>query len=371
VLDKNDLLAFMLRQRLIGAGDVVHRKFSFADASRRHHNCHVSRERGRSFFVKQGTTAQKCEALSQEAGVYRLFHAPGGSAPITRYMPRFVLYDRRQHLLILEWVHDGETFRDYHVRTGRFPRELGRLAGRALAALHQFPLSNAFAQRTGGPRPPWALAMHRPDLSIFRDASSAALDVIRIVQDSPQFGQLLDVLASEWHASAWTHRDIKWENLVVSRSRKSKSVREVKIVDWELAGPGDPVWDAGSFMSSYLTFWLDSIPVTRDANPAESLPFAVYPLERMQEALGSFWHAYSRSMRWSPAEKAASLHRAVRYSAARLVQTVFEQMQSAAQLHGNVIFSLQLALNILQRPQEAAARLLGILPLAINATGTQ
>ena len=370
MLDKNGLLAFMLRRRLIGAGDVVNRKFSFADASRRHFNCHVNRERGRSFFVKQGSTAQKCDALSQEAGVYRLFHAAGGSEPITRYIPRFVLYDRGQHLLILEWVDGAETFRDFHARTGRFPRELGRLAGRALAALHQFPLSNAFAQKTGASPPSWVLGIHRPDLSIFRDASSAALDVIRIVQDSPRFGQLLDELASEWRASAWTHRDIKWENLIVSRSRKSKSVREVKIVDWELAGPGDPAWDAGSFMSAYMTFWLDSIPVTGDADPAESLPFAVYPLERMQQALVCFWHAYSRSMHWSPAEETVSLHRAVRYSAARLVQTTFEQI-SAAQLNGNVIFSLQLALNILERPQEAAARLLGILPLTINAAGSQ
>jgi len=55
-----------------------------------------------------------------------------------------------------------------------------------------------------------------------------------------------------------------------------------------------------------------------------------------------------------------SLLRSVRYGAARLVQTAFEQMHTSMQLTGNIVCFLQLSLNILQRQEEAAAQLLGI-----------
>jgi hypothetical protein len=42
------------------------------------------------------------------------------------------------------------------------------------------------------------------------------------------------------------------------------------------------------------------------------------------------------------------------------VQTGFEQMQMAHKPTGNTICMLQLSLNIMRRPQEASARLLGI-----------
>jgi hypothetical protein len=54
------------------------------------------------------------------------------------------------------------------------------------------------------------------------------------------------------------------------------------------------------------------------------------------------------------------LLRAVKYGAARLVQIGFEQMQTSMQLTGPIVCLLQLSLNILRRPHEAAVYLLGI-----------
>jgi hypothetical protein len=50
----------------------------------------------------------------------------------------------------------------------------------------------------------------------------------------------------------------------------------------------------------------------------------------------------------------------VKYAAARLVQTGYEHMQHSSHVTGNIICLLQLSLNIMQRPSEAIAHLLGI-----------
>ncbi len=135
----------------------------------------------------------------------------------------------------------------------------------------------------------------------------------------------------------------------------------MKIVDWELSRLGDPCWDVGSFFGEYLTYWLLSIPVTGQDPPDRFLDLARYPLDKMRPAIRAFWSAYvSGSGLTDPGLHDAFLIRSVRYATARLVQTAYEQGQVSALLTGNIVVLLQLAFNILQRPEEASIALLGI-----------
>jgi hypothetical protein len=67
------------------------------------------------------------------------------------------------------------------------------------------------------------------------------------------------------------------------------------------------------------------------------------------------WTAYAGAFGDDP-----SLVRAVEFAAVRLVQTAYEVSQMQQQLLSPVVLHLQLAHNILDRPQEAAERLLGL-----------
>jgi hypothetical protein len=80
----------------------------------------------------------------------------------------------------------------------------------------------------------------------------------------------------------------------------------------------------------------------------------------MQPAIRSFWRAYVKRRGTGPGESRELLRRAVRYAAARLIQSALEQMQLRSRLTGNVVCVLQVSLNILQRPEEALTLLLGL-----------
>ena len=112
--------------------------------------------------------------------------------------------------------------------------------------------------------------------------------------------------------------------------------------------------------SVHLSFWLFSIPVTGEAPPERSLELALYPLSKMQPAISAYWQAYKSGMGLDPVTATEWLLRAVKYAAVRLIQTAFEHLQKAAEMTGSVICMIQLSLNILERPQEAVAFLLGI-----------
>jgi thiamine kinase-like enzyme len=177
----------------------------------------------------------------------------------------------------------------------------------------------------------------------------------------------LEELRDDWRLSALIHRDLKWDNCLLRTGPVPEGESNLKIVDWELAGLGDPCWDAGSVLNDYLTSWLLSIPTTGEMPPADFLKLARYPLEKMHPALRTFWTSYVGRLKLDPESESQWQLRAVRYAAARLLQTAFEQMQMSSHLTATVICSLQLGLNMLKRPDEAAIRLLGLPPLGAGA----
>jgi len=196
---------------------------------------------------------------------------------------------------------------------------------------------------------------------MFSDVSGANLRVVKLVQRFPNLGELLDDLRKEWMHSSLIHFDIKWDNvLVVSDGRERQPV--LKVVDWELCVWGDPCWDLGSIFTDYLNAWLLSIPITGESPPDRFPELAGIPLARMQPAMASFWRSYAHRAGLDEGARREWRVKSTRYAAAGLLQTVFEQMQPESDLNGTVACSLQLALNMLQRPHEASTHLFGLQP---------
>jgi aminoglycoside phosphotransferase (APT) family kinase protein len=295
--------------------------------------------------------------------VYQLLQSsPRSGEQLRRYLPSCYSYDSEEALLVVELLRDAQDFREYHSRLGYFSSKLATVTGHALSSLHRLPKMPVTlgAKSVFSGRMPWVLSLHRPGLRLLRDISSANIELIRIIQASQEFRQMLDELRQAWRADALIHNDIKWDNCLVYAPSDSKRRTRVKIVDWEFADLGDPCWDVGAVFSNYLSFWLMSIPITGEDPPDRFLELAQYPLERMQPAIRAFWRAYARGMELDGASAEEWLLRTVKYGAAQLIQIGFEHMQRSAHLNGNLVCLLQLSLNIMQRPQEAIAHLLGI-----------
>lgn len=359
MLAQSDVARYLLRQGLITAKSIVDGNLTVVEMSRRNQNWKVIDEGGTSYFLKQGIGPNKAETVAHEATVYQLFSADPRNASRCRHLPRFVDFDNEHRLLIVELLSGAQDFREYHAK-GRFSTALAGALGRALSEVHRGTVPDNSVQSRMKARLPWVLGLHRPDLAIFRDASNANLQLIRILQNTEGFPQALNRLRRQWKVDGLIHNDIKWDNCLALRKPHPTRKPEIRIVDWEFAGLGDRCWDAGSVLSNYLSFWLLSIPITGAEPPDRFLDLARYPLESMQPALRAYWRAYAEGMDLANDEATEWLLRSVSYAGARLVQTGFEQMQFSARLTGNLVCLLQLSLNILQRPHEAAVQLLGI-----------
>jgi len=341
----------LISSRVIVEGDLV-----VSDASSRHQNFKVISDAGPCYLLKQGFGPQKAADVAREGLVYEALSAQPGTRS---YLCEFDGYDPREQVLILELIPDAVDLRAYHLRRRRPSVRVAAAVGEALGSLHSIPVTRS--GRAFLPEwPAGILSLHRPDLTIFRDASAASLELIKIVQNTPGFGEHLDDLCRSWRPETVVHNDIKWDNVIVVPSTVAAGRPRLKLVDWESAGRGDPRWDIGSALAHYLSFWVFSIPVTGAAPPHGFAALARRPLTSMQPAIRACWQAYVSRLGLDEATADMRLRDAVRFSAARLVQTAFEAAQVSTELTSGMTLHLQLSINMLQRPREAAVHLLGL-----------
>jgi|SRR5215217_5938183 len=366
MLTQDEVAPYLLGRKLVSAESIVEGDLAVVDASRRNRNFKVLSERGPSYLLKQGLGPEGRATVAHEAAVYDLLlraKDDNGGLTLNDYLPRCYAYDTEEHVLVLELLRDAQDLVEYHTRRGRFSVRVAAAMGEALAWLHDPKRLSGNGLGYTSPfsaAPPWPLAIHRPDLGIFRDASNANIDLVRIIQSSTELCRLLDDLRAGWKNQALIHRDVKWDNFIVPARPSSRRKAGLKLVDWELADVGDPWWDVGSVFGSYLSFWLLSIPITGEAPPERFMELARYPLEKMHPAIRAFWQSYTRHRNLDAARAAQYLLRAVKYGAARLLQTGYEYSQGSLHPQGNILCLVQLSLNILRRPHEAAVYLLGI-----------
>jgi hypothetical protein len=259
----------------------------------------------------------------------------------------------------LELVERGESLDSYHFRHRHFSVAQGRRLAEALVAVHRAtstPPAQASAATQFEADLPWVLCgLHRPDVSLFGELSNGGMLAIQMIQTVEGFTELLDAAAEEWAPSCLVHGDLRFDNCVVAPGWRPAAEPAIKLVDWELASFGDPCWDLGAVLASYLCSWLLSCPISGETAPEAVIHLGRYRLADMRRAAGAFWTTYSSGM--EPMH-AASLERTMRFAATKVLQCMLEELQPSVALTGRAVCLAQLAFNILSNPNDAAAQFL-------------
>lgn len=347
MLGQAEVAGYLLRRGMLAAEAVVGGGLVVREVSSRNCNFAVEVEEGPSYLLKQGRSVEGVATVAREAAVYEELIERGEE--LQAHLPGLVGYDHDEGVLALELLPEAEDLRSHQMRLEAFPATLGEQLGRALGTLHR-----EMRETYPDAPTPWVLSIHRPDTNLFRDASAANLELIRIVQAAEGLDERLDELRRDWQVSTLIHQDAKWENCLVAADEK------LYLVDWEVAVAGDPHWDLGTAVSQYLSSWLFSIPVIGDQPPERFPALARCPLDTMKAALRACCEGYARAADDQPLLAEEPLRRTVSYAGARLIQSAFEASQFAQRLDSAAILHLQLGANLLQRPDQAADQLLGL-----------
>lgn len=313
------------------------------------------RSPGECYFVKQAAEEQDRRMIRREAEVYHwLLGHPAGETPL---VPHCYGFAPEQCALILDLDPDAITLHDYCREENGGKPEAAALAAASLARLHRLPWTlPPSTDVSEASLAAWVLELPELDLGTYLSFSSGNLHCVRLLQGEEELCRRLKDLAGEWKVETPIHGDLRFSNMLYHKGGGQKKDR-VSLIDWELARPGDPCWDTASIFANYFAAWVQSIPpCATGPDPAG----ARVPMGLIHAAVQSFWLTYSHYMQFSKEESHRRLMRSMQYAAARLIQYTIEMTIDASTASGHTVLMLQLAGNILDRPEESALLLCGV-----------
>jgi hypothetical protein len=352
------LIDYLLVHGLLDPSAIVVTGFSVEDWSHRNRNLRLQLGNGAGYFIKLGVEPSQRLTLSHEARAYEFMRQMVGQRTASA-LPRVHFFDADQSILVLE-LYARDTVRTVFATrplralrlTGKLGSALGRIH-RSLARAGKFPEeSETFC--------PLPLELGRPSITFIETCSAGHLEFLRMLQRNEELCNALESLRSAWLANteslpAFIHGDMRLDNCCLASGQAS-----IRIVDWELSGKGDQAWDVGTIFADMLSGWLISIPICSVADPGQYTHLAHPPLNMIKRAAQAFWSAYADARGLSVAERPGALEVAMRYAAARLVQLSFEHLRGARDVSSYTISHLQVSANLLARPIDGGAVLLGL-----------
>ena len=309
----------------------------------------------RNYVVKRRADDSKAAALDsrlrREAVLLEIFRDSEIEAVERDFFPRLVHYDESVPLLVTQFVAGQDLF-SHHREVWACPPDVARDSAASLAKLHllSHPFSGGDEDGLCRGKPPWVL-----DIALDRFAdrgpfNAAVTTLLHAIRDEPRFAFHLAKMKDEWTNRALIHGDLKWPNII------RKADGSTRLIDWEHCDIGDPAWDVGSFLHSYLEFWILALPLDATEDALEAADRAAWDFDGAQQAMRAFWQVYE--------QQAGPLAddfptRSAKAAGARLLQTAYEQAHASDQISSQIRVMLQVGLNLLEDPEGSPA-LLGL-----------
>lgn len=269
-------------------------------------------------LLKQAVDPETRRGLEREVWAYELIAACG--IPTRPALPRKLDYDPLSSTLVLEFL-SGHRPLACPSRPGDLTAALANSLGCMLARIHRISAPQ------GDSTPPWILSLIHPPVGVLREASYGQLDLIGDVQRSSPWRDALGSLAEEWKPRSLVHGDLRFSNILLGEPRSDESA--LAVIDWELAGCGDPSWDTGWVLAEILA--------SRVRDLAQAFPLA-----------HAFWTGYVSEAR--EAQSHARLDVTLRWSAAAFLQMAYEEARWPEA--GETLMSrlLEVGRSLLERP---------------------
>ena len=351
VLNVDDVIGYLLSRGELSPAELVRTDFWVEQLDRK--NISFVLHTGRPELLLKRPRDPRDVGIAAEAAIYRALQGTGVAA----YLPPLRFFDPARQLLALGYLPDSVTLREYHRQTGRAPAYVGRAAGRMLSTLHQV-MDEAAWHADGEQLPPWALTLLHPPISVLETESTGTLEVLRRIQADRAGMRVLETLLDGWTTSVLCHHDVRLDNLLLVRS--SDRSRCLAVVDWELCGPGNGLWDVAGLLAGYVELWATHALGAHRPGAAAPPTGSRRGIGSYQKLLLAFWQAYTSGLpadRWTGSAPVLQTAQCV---SARLMQAALEYSQRSNDVTQESLALLQIAQYFAAYPFESWVHVLGL-----------
>ena len=353
-LTKKNTSAYLINKGFLEIDDLMNGEFMLTQSQSRNSIFQVSRGNKTGLFVKQLVSMDSLNVylMQKDATVHYMIHKLDVFKNVRQFVPKYFGYDPKTQVLVTGYFPDAQNLVEWSEARKELSVDQAVEIATILSSFHidlteEIPTNSSlqFFNRDL----PWIL-----NIPSMPNSQTDAL--FKMIEEDEFLSDQLHDIRKNWSGNSMVHGDIKLVNFVtVNEGGKDK----VKVIDWEIANIGDPLWDVAGLLQSYLFFWITKL--TAGPNGFQLMAGQEYLDAPARKTITSaFWKVYAEKQGWTKEEEEKNKTKTMKYLAARLLQSAKELNQfNPSQLSSNSTLILQITKSILQSPEAAAKEYLG------------
>ncbi|HBB33681.1 MAG TPA: LPS biosynthesis choline kinase [Cyanobacteria bacterium UBA8803] len=334
-------------------------------------NLLVSLSEGRKLLVKQERHNQEGKAAGEFLSEWRIqeflqqFLELGH---IQSWIPEVLHFDAEHSIIILSYLDEYQDLADFYNKEKVFPTKVADAISTILATVHRHTFNRQNYQNFFCPKSEHSTPDQVPNLiqglerigpEIFGQVSADGLKFFALYQRYDSLGQAIRELADSFKPCCLIHDDLKLNNILLHKGWEQTGDSIVRLIDWERSIWGDPAFDLGTLIASYLQLWLGSLVMSQSLTLEESLRLAATPLEQLQPSIAALTSTYLDTFPEILEHRPDFLRRVVQFAGFGLIQQIQAMIQYQKSFGNTGIAMLQVAKTLLCRPEQSMPTIFG------------
>jgi thiamine kinase-like enzyme len=336
-------------------------------------NLLVTLDESLKLLVKQERHNHKGKAAGEFLGEWQIRSLIQDFPELAHWQPYLSSirhFDRENSILVFEYLQEYRDLMDFYLKENTFPESIARQLGTVLATIHRDTYHRQEYQDSIAVQQPQqknsivkrlVTNLEKITPEIFGAIPDEGLKFYALYQRYDSLGNALAELNDAFTAACLTHNDLKLNNILLYNDWDRLESGIVRLIDWERSAWGDPAFDLGTLIGSYLQIWLNSLVVSKSLSIEESLSLAMTPLDRVQPTIAALTRAYLADFPQILIDRPDFVQRVIQFAGLAIIQSILASIEYQKTLGNSGISRLQVAKALLCRPVQSMPTVFGTL----------
>jgi Phosphotransferase enzyme family len=324
-------------------------------------------------LVKQERHNHEGKAAGEFLGEWQIYELIQDFPELAHWQPYLSSirhFDRENSILVFEYLQDYRDLMDFYLKENTYPESIARQLGTVLSTIHRDTYQQKDCQAAidrQQPQPKNSIVqrlvsnLEKITPEIFGSVPDDGLKFYTLYQRYDSLGRALAELSDAVRADCLTHNDLKINNILLHNDWELPASGIVRLIDWERSAWGDPAFDLGTLIGSYLQLWLSSLVVSKSLSIEESLSLAMTPLDRVQPSIAALTRAYLADFPQILIDRPDFVQRVIQFAGLAIIQSILASIEYQKTLGNSGISRLQVAKSLLCRPVQSMPTVFGTL----------
>ncbi|MDZ7962495.1 MAG: aminoglycoside phosphotransferase family protein [Aulosira sp. DedQUE10] len=283
-------------------------------------------------------------------------------------LPEILHFDAENSIMVFRYLDDYQDVMEFYTQEKIFDTEIAAVIGISIATIHRHTFNKQeyqdfLSQNSDNPRTEQVRnlirGLERIEPEIFGLVPDDGLRFFALYQRYESLGEALTNLGNAVIPCCLTHNDLKLNNILVNKNWQQSTDSIIRLIDWERSAWGDPAFDLGTLISSYIQLWLGSLVISKSLSLEESLGLAMTPLEKLQPSIATLTQVYLQTFPEILEYRPDFLLRVMQFTGFGLIQGIQSMIQYQKSFGNAGIAMLQVAKSLLCRPEQSIPTIFG------------